>query len=117
MLIKIVFLIAITAFQAIAGTKKCRALALSGGSNNGAWEAGVIWGLLHYGSPEDFAWDVNTGVSAGSINTGMIATWETGDEFEMSEKLSESWASIDKESEIFTTWGPPTIGSIVKALF
>ena len=48
---------------------KCRALALSGGGTNGAWEAGVIWGLTHYGQKEDFYYDVNTGISAGSINT------------------------------------------------
>ena len=40
--------------QVQAGDKKCRALALSGGANHGAWEAGVMWGLLHYGNPEDF---------------------------------------------------------------
>lgn len=52
-----------------AGDKKCRALVLSGGGTNGAWEAGVAWGLTHYGDPTDFEWDVVTGVSAGSVNT------------------------------------------------
>ena len=52
-----------------AGDKKCRALVLAGGGSRGAWEAGVIWGLTHYGDPTDFYWDVHTGVSAGSINT------------------------------------------------
>ena len=32
------------------------ALALSGGANNGAWEAGVLYGLINYGNPEDFKW-------------------------------------------------------------
>ena len=50
--------------------KKCRGLAMSGGSNRAVWEAGVIWGLLHYGDPADFAWDVVSGISAGAINTG-----------------------------------------------
>lgn len=78
-----------------AGTDgKCRALVLSGGSNNGAWETGVMWGLLHYGTPSDFAWDVVTGVSAGAINTGGIATWPTGTEYEMIEWLSEQWTEI-----------------------
>ena len=48
---------------------KCRALVLSGGGANGAWEAGVMWGLAHYGDAQDFYWDVHTGISAGSINT------------------------------------------------
>jgi len=52
-----------------AGDKKCRALVLSGGGTNGAWEAGVIWGLTHYGDPTDYYYDVHTGVSAGSVNT------------------------------------------------
>ena len=33
---------------------KCRALVLSGGANNGIWEAGVLYGLVHYGNPEDY---------------------------------------------------------------
>ena len=108
---KISVLLAITASQAFAGEKKCRALVLSGGSNNGAWESGVIWGLLHYGEPVDFAWDVNTGVSAGSLNTGFTALFETGDELIMSERLSDMWASITANTEIYQAWGGgfPTI--------
>ena len=33
---------------------ECKVLALSGGGANGAWENGVIWGLMHYGNPDDF---------------------------------------------------------------
>lgn len=76
---------------------KCRALVLSGGSNNGAWETGVMWGLVHYGTASDFAWDVVSGVSAGAINTGGIATWPTGSEVEMTEWLSDKWATITTE--------------------
>ena len=91
----------------------CRALVLSGGSNNGAWEAGVIWGLTHYGTPSDYAWNTVSGVSAGAINTGGIATWATGTEVEMTEWLSDSWASISDNDEIWElrTWNP------IKALF
>lgn len=60
----------------------CRALALSGGGSNGSWEAGVIWGLVNYGNPDDYTWDVLTGVSAGSINTVGLAGWELGTEVE-----------------------------------
>ena len=49
---------------------------LSGGGSNGSWEAGVIWGLYHYGNLEDFAYDVITGVSAGAINSVAMAGWE-----------------------------------------
>ena len=58
-----------------AKSGNCRALALSGGGNNGAWEAGVLWGFMNYGNPADFEYDVVTGVSAGSINALAISGW------------------------------------------
>jgi len=82
---------------AIAKDGKCHALVLSGGSNNGAWEVGVIWGLTHYGNAEDYAWDTVSGVSAGAINTGGIATWPTGTEYEMIEWLSDTWATMETD--------------------
>ena len=57
----------------------------------------MIWGLTHYGTPSDFAWDVVSGVSAGAINTGGIATWATGTEYEMTEWLSDTWNSISTQ--------------------
>jgi len=51
----------------------CRALVLSGGAVNGAWEAGILYGLVNYGDPTDFAYDVTTGISAGAINTAGLA--------------------------------------------
>ena len=51
---------------------------MSGGGNVGAWEAGVVWGLTHYGNPEDFRWNVVSGVSAGSFNTAFTSVWNVG---------------------------------------
>ena len=70
------------------GEKYCYALALSGGGSFGTYETGVTWGLLHYGNPDLYRWDVFTGVSAGSINAGMMAAWPKGKEVEMSENVS-----------------------------
>jgi predicted acylesterase/phospholipase RssA len=86
-----------------AGADHCRALALSGGGSNGAWEAGVIWGLMHYGDPDDFDWDVITGISAGSINTLAIAGWDYGTGKEMSEWLSDLWQNL-KTSDVWKNW-------------
>jgi len=61
---------------------------LSGGGSFGTYETGVVWGLLHYGDPELYRWDVFTGVSAGSINAGMMSAWPKGKEVEMSEDVS-----------------------------
>ena len=76
---------------------KCRALALSGGGNYGAWEAGVLWGLLHYGDPTDYAWNVITGVSAGALNTCAAAVFKTGDELAMTEMLSNTWQTCSTD--------------------
>ena len=69
----------------------CRALALSGGGNNGAWESGIIWGLMHYGNPEDFQWDVVSGVSAGAINSSAVVLFPKGMEVAMSEYMDYLW--------------------------
>ena len=75
-------------FKPKEGEKYCYALALSGGGSFGTYETGVVWGLLHYGDPELYRWDVFTGVSAGSINAGMMSVWPKGKEVEMSENVS-----------------------------
>ena len=73
---------ALVASAAIAGTVHandvCRALVLSGGGNNGSWEIGVLYGLLHNGIEADFAYDVITGVSAGAINSMAMAGYPVG---------------------------------------
>ena len=56
----------------------CRALVLSGGGNNGAWEMGVLHGMINAGNPADFTYDVLSGISAGSVNVGGMAGWELG---------------------------------------
>ena len=83
----VIFAVAMAAV-AEAGDKKCKALVLSGGGTNGAWEAGVIWGLTHYGNSTDFEWDVITGVSAGSINTIGSIGFPASQTVETSEYLS-----------------------------
>lgn len=74
--------------------KVCRALVLGGGGSNGAWESGVLWGLTHYGDPDDYQYDVVTGVSVGSINTISLAGWPIGQEKEATEKLSGFWQNL-----------------------
>ena len=57
----------------------CKALALSGGGSLGAYEAGIIYGLMHEGNPQDFEWDVVTGVSAGAINAAAVSVFDKAD--------------------------------------
>ena len=76
------------AWKPTDGEDYCYAIALSGGGSFGTYETGVVWGLLHYGDADLYRWDVMTGVSAGSINAGMMSVWPKGKEVEMSENLS-----------------------------
>jgi predicted acylesterase/phospholipase RssA len=91
---KIIAVTALALAQVRARDGQCHALVMSGGSNNGAWEAGVVWGLVNYGDPADFVWDVITGVSAGSINTCGMVLYPPGEEVAMAQFLSDTWNSI-----------------------
>jgi predicted acylesterase/phospholipase RssA len=64
---------------------------MAGGGSKGAYEAGVVWGLMHYGNPEDYRYDVVTGVSAGAINGAAMSVWPIGQEVAMSEYISDTW--------------------------
>ena len=70
--------------------KKCHALVLSGGGAHGSYQAGVMWSLFK-SKPEDFRYDVVTGVSAGSINALAFSAFEIGDELNFTEWISETW--------------------------
>ena len=86
-----------------AKSGNCRALALSGGGNNGAWEAGVLWGFMNYGNPADFEYDVITGVSAGSINALAMSGWEAGSGLEMVQWMSDLWKNLHT-SDVWVDW-------------
>ena len=95
-----------------AADGKCRALALSGGANHGSYEVGVMWGLVNYGNPDDFAWNVVTGVSAGAINTAATAVFATGDEANMVDFLTACWANLTS-GDIWQFW--PDVGIVGEA--
>ena len=83
--------------------KSCLALALNGGGSKGAYQAGVIWGWTHYGNPEDFQWDVVTGISGGAINTGAMSMWAPDQALEMSEWISDQWVNLHTK-DIYKEW-------------
>jgi predicted acylesterase/phospholipase RssA len=97
--------ISLFAATAAARTEYCRALALSGGGNRGAWEAGVMWGLAHYGDPEDYHWDVMTGISAGSINAAGSAGFYPHEVLNNVNFLSEQWDTMTTD-RVWTSNGP-----------
>jgi len=98
-----------------AADKSCRALALSGGGSNGAWEMGVLWGFTHYGNPDDFKYDVVTGISAGSINAIQLMSYAVGDEVNATEKGADLWHNLHT-SDVWKDWYlTPIDGLLLKA--
>ena len=98
----------VQAKDAKSGKDHCYALVLGGGGTRGAYEAGVFWGLLH-GITEDqrplYAYDVVSGVSAGTINGAALSIFEIGDEFNASNVLSDYWQTLTT-SNIYKRWFP-----------
>jgi hypothetical protein len=77
-----------------AGDRKCRALALSGGGDLGAYEAGAFIELVNLLPTEDVAYDVVTGVSAGSMNSAGLGLFGPYEGQQASEFLFALWNSI-----------------------
>jgi len=76
---------------------------LSGGGANGAWEAGIFWGLNKYGTPGSFDYDVVSGVSAGSINTLALAGWAPEDGMAAAEYISMTMQTLTN-SDVWKEW-------------
>jgi predicted acylesterase/phospholipase RssA len=111
---KLIFIIAalllsIFVIPANAIEGKCLALALEGGGDMGSYEAGVIEGLVQ-GLPQgDLAWNVVSGVSAGSINGMAIALYAPGDETAMSDWLINMWGNMSSANAYSNFPGGPVI--------
>ena len=79
---------------------------MSGGGSFGTYEAGVLYGLVKNAEdPSDFAWDVMSGVSAGSMNSLAGSLWPVGSENEMVEWLSDMWANVTTP-QVYDDWKP-----------
>lgn len=91
--------------HALAASKKCYAVALSGGGDQGAWEAGIIQGLVNRLPADERQWDIVTGISAGSIVSSGMALFDKGDEVAMAEWLVDATTGFSKE-DVFKQWAP-----------
>ena len=102
-------LLIIISFTKALKQSECKALVMSGGGSNGAWEAGVLWGLMHYDDPKRYQYDVVSGVSIGSVNAAALAMWPIGKEVEASEYLSETWENLVTDN-IYEHWAKGFLG-------
>lgn len=71
-MIKIVLVIFLSLVVINAADGKCRALALEGGGDRGAYHAGAMSKMYDLLPKEEYQYDVCSGISAGSLN---CAAW------------------------------------------
>lgn len=81
----------------------CYALALEGGGDKGAYQAGALHEILkHYGD-ERVAYDVITGISVGAINGAGLANYKKGDEVEAADYILQMWRELSK-NQVYKQW-------------
>ncbi|KJE95083.1 hypothetical protein CAOG_005575 [Capsaspora owczarzaki ATCC 30864] len=78
----------------------CRALALAGGGDRGAYQAGVFQAFVE-NAPDQVTYDVVTGIS--SINTAALCMYKQGDEKAALDFVLGEWLSI-VASDIYKNW-------------
>lgn len=83
---------------------RCRVIAFEGGGDKGGYQAGVLKGLSNILPTEELAWNVVTGVSAGSLNGGVFSGFPIGEEYEAIEYMLKAWRDIKGKSDIFQNW-------------
>jgi predicted acylesterase/phospholipase RssA len=89
--------------HAAAAAPTCRILALGGGGDRGAFEAGAISGLVDCLPAGDAQWDVVTGISAGSINAAAVAQFPIGQEPALAEFVTSSWSALSRP-DVWREW-------------
>jgi predicted acylesterase/phospholipase RssA len=55
---------------------KCRVLVLEGGGDRGAYHSGAFHQFVHSLPPDEVAYDVITGISAGGLNAGALSLFK-----------------------------------------
>ena len=82
---------------------KCRGLALAGGGDKGAYQAGVISGLVSALPAGEAEYDVVTGVGCGALNALVFALSAPGSEAQAAASLVSFWES-STSSDFYEDW-------------
>lgn len=91
---------------ATAGNRKCHAIVFEGGGDRGAYEVGVLKGLIDNLPPAEVEWDVVTGVSIGAMNAALLSKFPTGQEPAMIDYGLKIWRSLTRDTIVSNwTWG------------
>jgi predicted patatin/cPLA2 family phospholipase len=84
--------------------KNCYVLALEGGGDKGAYQAGVIKGLIDNLPSNKTRYDVVTGISVGSINAAAFSVFEIGQEKNASDFIINTWREITGTNTVYKNW-------------
>lgn len=96
--------------------KLCHVLALEGGGDKGAYQGGVIKGLIDNLPSNKTRYDVVTGISVGSINGAAFSVFEIGKEKEAADFILNTWREIKSRNTIYQNyWLGPLYGLIYKS--
>lgn len=85
-------------------SQQCLALSLEGGGSKGAYEAGVLYSLASSTSGVNFKWNAVTGISIGSVNSGLVSQYPMGQELPMANYMLNFWRSLNGSSSIWVDW-------------
>lgn len=77
-----------------------RALVLSGGANKGAYQAGMLYHLLH---DLELHYDIICGVSVGALNGAFLATYYKGQERKAADGLRQLWLGL-RRRYVYKKW-------------
>ena len=77
--------------HALSKDGKCRILSLRGGGIHGAFEIGVLKGLVDSMPPGELEYEYVAGVSIGAYNASILATFPIGKEKEAIDMMMEDW--------------------------
>ena len=86
-----------------AADDMCRVLALGGGTDRGAYQAGGIIGLINSLPAGEAQWDVVTGIGIGAVNGMILSQFPKGQESLAAAKLSAFWSKFEEES-FYKNW-------------
>lgn len=82
----------------------CLAIAFSGGGDRGAYEAGVVKGLVTSQKAEDVAWQSASGVSVGSIVSSALSRYPIGEEDSAADFMVDTALGVNGDI-IYNAWG------------
>lgn len=72
----------------------CYALALEGGGDRGAYQAGALYEIMNHHGDESVEYDVISGTGVGTINGALLASYAKGNEEQAAEDMISLWRGI-----------------------